>query len=862
MSAGLPACASQASAVCAVDARRDAVRAQGQLGGIDYVEVYPDRTTLSVHFFGRVPEALTVRNVVIDGGERVTGIRVLAVELVTHDDGDACLLVSVDREGDFSSYCVCLVDEEVSAASGVPAAPLAPRVPAGIDPRYACSEFRFRAGNPGDTDCQPTPCPPAVRGTGPVIDYLARDFTSFRRLLLDRLALTMPEWTERHAPDIGITLVELLAYVADQLSYKLDAVATESWLGSARLRISVRRHARLVDYRMHEGCNARAWVTIAANADLTLATRDLVFAAPPEGAVWPAGLIGWDELQAISGAVLFQAIDLSGTGALPVRAAHSAIRFYCWRGESCCLPQGSVRATLLDALQPDGASRTLALAAGDMLVLEETAGAATGSAADADPDKRHVVRLTRVEPAVDPLDGTPLLEIEWARADALPFALCIAARTAAADCRLVECALARANVVLVDHGLTVHEIKDAWLAASASVTGHCECGGTVHDVKRAPLPLAITLGRTGITYADALPAVTAAFAAGDAMRRDPRAALPQAALDALAVDPLDPQAAKWPGTYAWSPVFDLLSSKAGDTHFVVEIDDAGSAQLRFGDGVRGQMPAAGTAFRARYRIGNGPAGNVGRDAITWIATRGTALTGASLTPRNPLAAVGGVAPEPVADVKRYAPHAYGRVLERAVAAADYASIAEQDSRIQGAFASLAWTGVNYEACLALDPYAAAADDPTLVPATRARLEAARRIGHDVRIVPVRRVPVLIGLRVHVAPGYLRGDVEAAVLDLLSSGVRSTGALGWFHPDNLRFGVALPASPIIAAVQALDGVAHIALSAFARERASAADASASLDAGVIDIAADEIVQLDNDPNFPEHGTLRIDMRGGR
>jgi len=25
---------------------------------------------------------------------------------------------------------------------------------------------------------------------------------------------------------------------------------------------------------------------------------------------------------------------------------------------------------------------------------------------------------------------------------------------------------------------------------------------------------------------------------------------------------------------------------------------------------------------------------------------------------------------------------------------------------------------------------------------------------------------------------------------------------------------------------------------------------------------EIAQLDNDPNFPEHGTLVLDMRGGR
>ena len=74
----------------------------------------------------------------------------------------------------------------------------------------------------------------------------------------------MPDWQERHVPDLGVTLVELLAYVGDYLSYYQDAVGTEAYLGTARQRISVRRHARLVDYQLHEGCNARAWVHASA----------------------------------------------------------------------------------------------------------------------------------------------------------------------------------------------------------------------------------------------------------------------------------------------------------------------------------------------------------------------------------------------------------------------------------------------------------------------------------------------------------------------------------------------------------------------------------------------------------------------
>src|SRR5207342_294910 len=81
-----------------------------------------------------------------------------------------------------------------------------------------------------------------------------------RRLMLDRLSLLTPGWTERSAADVGVTLVELLAFAADTLSYRQDVIANEAYLNTARQRVSVRRHARLVDYYLHEGCNARAFV--------------------------------------------------------------------------------------------------------------------------------------------------------------------------------------------------------------------------------------------------------------------------------------------------------------------------------------------------------------------------------------------------------------------------------------------------------------------------------------------------------------------------------------------------------------------------------------------------------------------------
>ena len=153
---------------------------------------------------------------------------------------DDCLRITVDRFGDFSIYRVCLVQKGKDPGGGD-----AMYLPyPGIDPRYACLDFSFKVDCPSDLDCKQAPdCPPHVF-QAPEINYLAKDYASFRQLIFDRLALIMPDWQERHVPDLGVTLVELLAYAGDHLSYYQDAVATEAYLDTARQRISVRRHAR------------------------------------------------------------------------------------------------------------------------------------------------------------------------------------------------------------------------------------------------------------------------------------------------------------------------------------------------------------------------------------------------------------------------------------------------------------------------------------------------------------------------------------------------------------------------------------------------------------------------------------------
>ncbi len=865
---------------CSVPARRERLRRSGALNGIDYVEVGDDGVSLCVHLFGAMPPGLGVANVRVTGGDRITGLRVLGVTVEddpeTYDD--ACLRVLLDREGDHSAYCLCLVEAD---SSNDPATWLA--YP-GFDPRHACAALRFRLGCGKDLDCAAeatcvqTPAPP------PEINYLARDYQSFRQQLLDRIALTMPAWQERHVPDLGIALVEVLAYTADYLSYYQDAVATEAYLDTARRRISVRRHARLVDYRMHEGCNARALVAFdyAGGGDLLLALDNLLLLVPPAGEqrAQPGVIdaVARDAARA-QGALVFEPMRSDGSSELTVVAAHSAIRLHTWGDEMCCLPRGSTRATLVDAPAPNSPAtppvsepddparedsaardpraaiavpaappRALKLAVGDLLIFEEVLGPQTGNPGDADPAHRHAVRLTVVQASVDPLDGTPLLEVAWDPCDVLPFDLCLSVRTPSPNCAWRhDVSLARGNVLLVDHGERVRGQcdcaaicapaggdgdypglaaalaampdacsrcqampEDCWLVPGAAHHDCCRCEGAVQDVRRPPSDTGHVLPDAPLSWSDPLPSgapVCQMFA------RDPRLALPQLSVYG---GPLDTVlvAGSPDSRWQWQPVYDLLESGPDDRHFVVEVDDAAAAHLRFGDGVLGAQPQAGDFFRAAPRIGNGSAGNVGRDSIVWMALKSGVLS-ADLKPRNPLPASGGTEPESVADVKQYAPGAFRAKPLRAIIADDYAMFAAQESRLQGAAAALEWSGSWYAADVVVDPLGRETLPAGLVPDIRAQLERYRRIGHDVEVRAACYAPLLIEVFVCVLPEFLVAHVKTELLDRFSAGPRRDGEPGFFHPDRLHLGAPVFVSALLAEAQAVTGVAHVKVTTLTR-----------------------------------------------
>jgi hypothetical protein len=200
------AVAGNQSLICDDQARRAQVQKHPTLNGIDYIEVVTEpsadnQRVLKVYFIPKttdegqdVPSDLLnalhgkTNLVEIRGGVRVQNIEVTEVSARTDH-----LEVRVAEPGDFSTY-------ELSVANSV-----------ALDPAYSRCDFSFKAGCPSRFDCKLDPvCPPEPR-VEPLIDYMAKDYASFRQALIDLIPTLVPDWQERHEADLGMALIELLA---------------------------------------------------------------------------------------------------------------------------------------------------------------------------------------------------------------------------------------------------------------------------------------------------------------------------------------------------------------------------------------------------------------------------------------------------------------------------------------------------------------------------------------------------------------------------------------------------------------------------------------------------------------------------
>jgi hypothetical protein len=826
---------------CCDEKRQNEVNKHKTLNGIAYLEVMDDQLTLHVHFIkSKNLNTIKQNNILIEGGERTKNIGIQDMAILSSN----VLRVKVDKAGDFSAYTFRLVKE-----SSV----LEP--PKGFDPILSSIDFSFKVACTGDFDCRSKSlCPPQPL-TQPDINYLAKDYASFRQLMLDRMSMLIPDWKERHAADIGIALIELLAYAGDHLSYQQDAVATEAYLGTARRRISVRRHARLVDYFMHDGCNARVWVQIKINADNVKVLKGTSLLTKIEGYDQCISQTVYDEhkKEIEEDAEFFEIMHDT-----ELFKDHNNISFYTWGDENCCLPKGATDAVLSGHF-PN-------LKAGDVLIFIEAKDPISGRTEDADPMKRHAVRLTKVEALnssnqmmKDPLYDKKITKIEWYQKDALPFPLCISSEITGKSGKesVNDISIACGNIVLADHGRT---IKDEEIGAvpnpslsqvSINEEPHC----TERKTKVLPLRFSPKLNSQPVTQRAQIlkTKIVNNKKQTEWLLFDPEGPATDA-FEGGMKDVIPAISLKDSNGFTWSPKRDLLSSDAFAMEFVLETESDGVSSIRFGDDNNGKRPDEETLFWATYRIGNATKGNIGANTIVHIITDYTSIEGVW----NPLPAKGGKEPETAEEVRQSAPWAF-RIQERAVTPEDYAAMAEKHKEVQKAVAVFRWTGSWITVFIAIDRYEGLEVDEDFKKEIRDYLEKYRMAGHDIEIEGPQYVPLEIEMQVCIKPDYFRSDVKTAILQVFSNQKLTDGRLGVFHPDNFTFGQAVYLSRLYEAAQSIDGVQSVQIIKFQRQGIISQEA---IDSGKLIIGRFEIARLDNDPNYPEHGIFKIDIKGGK
>lgn len=785
----------------AVEARREAVRrVAGPLNGIDFIEVdLADRTMLTVAWLKPLAAPVATDAWSIRGGERLAGLRV--TDAVPVDSRTTKLML--DRAGDRSPYTVA-----VDPAAGT------------IDPLLARYTFRFFPDCEDGADCrrpEPDPSPVAEEA----IDYTARDYAPLRQLLLDRLSRSIPDWTERNPADVAVMIAELLAYAGDRLAWRQDAVATEAALATARLRASVRRHARLMDYRLSEGGTARAWVRVLlapGAGPVTLPAETRLFTAIPDA----AGRIAPDWPRLASALAAGTQPFLLPLPSGPLYAAHAEMPLHAWGAPRAMLPAGTTEAVLRGSY-PN-------LAPGMALVLAERCGPATGDPADADPTRRHPVRITAVQASTDPLDGSAITRVAWSAEDALPFALALASQTPDGGA-IPDVAVAWGNVVLAEHGRRTDATSGSAGLHPDVVPPSTQPGGFRPRLLEGPVawtcPVSGSSARAqaAVDRAKATPDIVVTFTP------------PPLAGGGAAGPPQD-----------WVPVPDLLSSQSATNVFVVEPDGTGGARLLFAPGDGGRPPE-GHRASVRMRIGGGRAGNVAREAIVHVASTDPAILGVV----NPLPACGGAAPEPMAAARRRIPEAW-RIRDRAVTTADYAAVAGDVAGIQRAAARRRWNGAWPVLQVALDPIGGTLD-AAVSSAVLAALERQRLAGHGVAVARARPVPVELAVRLCLKPGYLAASVRRVAETLLTAQTLVDGGPGLFHPDRLVMGEAFALSPIVQALQQIDGVAHVVATRFERADAPGPE---GLTQGRLACGKNEMFVLANDPDFPDRGRATLEV----
>jgi hypothetical protein len=821
---------------------------QNVLTGIDFVSVVDAavQTDLDVYFLldpATLNPPLTsvaaasVSIVSVSGGERIASVPVVSAVFQTVS-GRTVLRIHTSEPGDFSIYRLRIDNTR-------------------IDRFFNDVDFSFKQACDTGLDCavKPPDCPPQDLVDFPV-DYLARDFESFRSALFDFARQRHPDWTDSVEADVGVMLLELMSALGDELSYVQDQYARESHFVTATQRHSIRRHARLIDYQIHDGRLASTALAFTVGADSDPPSFSTVIAAGSRVAAIDADgtSIVFEVGQSLEDRLLDPSVEPDRKKKFAVQKRWNQLVPHIFDASATCLDIG---ATTLWVEDPDGAFTANASVwnAGNKDIILESAPADPSL-----PKRAFRVTVTAIlESSTDPLAGNiPIVRIEWSPPT-----------TAQLD---LESTVVLANIVPAVAGETVCQyfsIGDS--PDPATIDAAVEREGLLDDdTKERTVIFRVGLRATELGGLG--------FLGSDLTKTIPEIHLQEITLPDVNADCDVPVL----GT-VWEFFPNLLEAGPEVSAFTVEdgmwrrvigfqrngqefvhVDYASNAgyTLRFGDGDFGALPDKPSLFQALYRLGPGAAANVADNVLTeLVMPDGTSdfdLTKIRAV-RNPLPTTDGVDPESIDEVKQLAPEAYQAVTFRAVRPEDYREAAERLDFVQRANATFRWTGSWLSAFVTVDPegsFELTDDQRTQL---EAQLDCFRQAGREV----VVRDPIFanIDLKIHVCvePFAFDAQVKDRVLEALFGKRGPRPKKGFFDPDNFTFGTPLLRSNLEAAIQNVEGVRAV-LGPILIRRRNVGD-FVELGGGAFTVGNNEVIRLQNDPEFPERGTVDLQLEGG-
>lgn len=784
----------------------------------------------------------------IEGGDLAGQVQVIDV---TAGSESHMLDLEVQPIGDYSTYTLKVIHRDVVLDinnNPVLNGDSNPVLESKIDPLSASLDFKFRPG------CFNSNCAPGDRfqppSQEPVIDYLAKDFDSFKHLLINAMQVRVPDWQPTSEADLDQVLIDLIAADADELSDYQDRVMNEAYFGRARKRVSLARHARLMDYHIHQGNQAGTVIILKVTADVSVAKGF---------GVWSGE--NWQD----SDAVIF-----AGIHDQECYADLSELSLYTWDGVVTALEAGSTEA---DIVAPAGTTRIDAENLRDLilrtaltreyrqqlrqhgvlaLIVEEKRNPATGTENGRDKTARQLLRLcddeTAAEVIHDPVEDNWVVRVHWQEQDKLQRRFCFITQCPG-QAPQENVSLFYGNVVKVTHGrphqttfyppgTQLGPADDALFEGTDET--HYEYPVESRWGTLCPLPHPL------LAYRNTAPG-------GDTP--------PESSLRVEVSGFADP----------WEEQIDLIESESDATHFIVETNEYGLSSVRFGNNVNGRALPQNAAVTCSYQIGGGSPGNIGPDSLTCFDSSVTGYPDIREV-WNPLDVTDGRDPEPRAEIIRRAPQAFRARQLRAITLEDYARRAEELPEVSHALARYAWTGSWRTVRVAIDPKDTNVLSETLRAKIAGHLDAVRLIGEDLEIRGARYVPLDIRLNICAHPEYWPEDLEFELATEFSDDYTADGRLGFFHPDQWTFGQPLHASQLMGRAMSVKGVDRILLVSIRRWHPGSGRADTVITINPEDqpvnaidtlaLAANEIIRVENDPSQLEKGRIQFDISGGR